>query len=80
MRMVRMVSPVLMLPSKFTAPIAPAYQRRDERSLSSTNCIAHNFGAPVTVTAQAWVRNASSKSKPGRSMPSTWSTVWNSFE
>jgi hypothetical protein len=57
MRMVRMVSPVLMLPSKFTAPIAPAYQRRDERSLSSTNCIAHNFGAPVTVTAQAWVRN-----------------------
>ncbi len=70
-RMVRMVSPVLMLPSKFTAPIAPAYQRRDERSLSSTNCIAHNFGAPVTVTAQAWVRKASSASKPGRSMPST---------
>ena len=30
-----MVSPVLMLPSKFTAPIAPAYQRRDERSWSS---------------------------------------------
>ena len=27
--------------------------------------------APVTVTAQAWVRNASSESKPGRSMPST---------
>ena len=69
-----------MLPSKFTAPIAPAYQRRDERSLSSTNCIAHNFGAPVTVTAQAWVRKASSESKPGRKMPSTWSTVWNSFE
>ena len=30
--------------------------------------MAHNFGAPVTVTAQAWVRNASSKSKPGRSI------------
>ena len=71
MRMVRMVRPVLMPPSKLTAPIAPAYQRRDERSLSSTNCIAHSFGAPVTVTAQAWVRNASSASKPGRSMPST---------
>jgi hypothetical protein len=75
MRMVRMVMPVLRPPSKVTAPIAPAYQRRDERSLSSTNCIAHFFGAPVTVTAQAWVRNASSASKPGRSMPSTWSTV-----
>ena len=71
MRMVRMVRPVLIEPSKFTAPMAPAYQRRGERSLSSTNCMAHNFGAPVTVTAQACVRNASSASKPGRSMPST---------
>ena len=62
MRMVRMVSPVLMLPSKLTQPIAPAYQRRGERSWSSTNCIAQSFGAPVTVTAQAWVRNASSAS------------------
>jgi len=31
-RMVRIVNPVLMLPSKFTTPIAPAYQRRDDRS------------------------------------------------
>ena len=53
MRMVRIVMPVLIPPSKVTAPIAPAYQRRDERSLSSTNCIAHFFGAPVTVTAHA---------------------------
>ena len=37
--------------------------------------VAQSVGAPVTVTAQAWVRNASSESKPGRRMPSTWSTV-----
>ena len=44
------------------------------------NCIAHALGAPVTVTAHAWDRNASSASKPGRSVPSTWSTVWISRE
>ena len=40
------------------------------------NCIAQAFGAPVTVTAHMWVRNASSASNPGRSRPSMWSTVW----
>ncbi len=40
------------------------------------NCIAHAFGAPVTVTAHACARNASSASNPGRRRPSTWSTVW----
>ena len=40
------------------------------------NCMAQVLGAPVTVTAHMWVRNASSASKPGRSRPSTWSTVW----
>ena len=44
------------------------------------NSIAARFGAPVTVTAQAWVRNASSASRSGRRMPSTWSTVWISRE
>ena len=61
-------------------PIAPPYQARTLFSLSSMNCIAHSFGAPVTVTAQVWVRKASSASKPSRSMPSTWSTVWISRE
>ncbi len=40
------------------------------------NCMAQAFGAPVTVTAHMWVRNASRASKPGRSRPSMWSTVW----
>ena len=37
--------------------------------------MAHAFGAPVTVTAHAWARKASSASISGRSRPSTWSTV-----
>mmetsp|Transcript_13140 Transcript_13140/g.43880 ORF Transcript_13140/g.43880 Transcript_13140/m.43880 type:complete len:296 (-) Transcript_13140:352-1239(-) len=40
------------------------------------NRAAHDFGAPVTVTAQVWHRNASSASNPSRRYPSTWSTVW----
>ena len=65
-----------MPPSKPIAPTAPPYQRRGVASWSSMNCIAHVFGAPVTVTAHMWVRKASSASNPGRSRPSTWSTVW----
>ena len=60
--------------------MAPPYQRRDERSCSSIKRIAQSFGAPVTVTAQAWLRNPSSASNSGRSSPSTWSTVWISRE
>src|SRR5947209_1616933 len=56
--MVRMVRPVLMLPSKFTAPIAPAYQRRDERSLSSTNCMAHNFVEDNERSSRRWYAGA----------------------
>ena len=65
-----------MLPSKPSRPTAPPYQARAERSWSSMNCIAQAFGAPVTVTAHAWARNASSASISGRRRPSTWSTVW----
>src|SRR5437899_1079818 len=79
-RTVRSVSPVFMLPSKPSRPTAPPYQARGDRSWSSMNCIAHVLGAPVTVTAHAWARNASSASKPSRSRPSTWSTVWMSRE
>ena len=43
------------------------------------NCMAQVLGAPVTVTAHMWVRNASSASNPGRSRPSMWSTVWMSL-
>ena len=57
-------------------PTAPPYQRRGARSWSSMNCIAQVLGAPVTVTAHMWVRNASRASNPGRSRPSMWSTVW----
>ena len=71
MRIVRSVSPVFMLPSKVSRPIAPPYQRRGERSSASIKRIAHSFGAPVTVTAQAWLRNPSSASNSGRSSPST---------
>ena len=78
--MVRSVRPVLRVPSKPTLPMAPPYHALAERSWRSRNIIAAVFGAPVTVTAHAWVRNASSASKPGRSRPSTWSTVWISFE
>mmetsp|Transcript_10319 Transcript_10319/g.24392 ORF Transcript_10319/g.24392 Transcript_10319/m.24392 type:complete len:203 (+) Transcript_10319:865-1473(+) len=80
MRMVRRVRPVLMLPSKPSCPIAPPYQRRGVRSLSSRNCIAQALGAPVTVTAQVWARKASSASNPWRRVPWTWSTVWMSLE
>ena len=73
---VRSVSPVFMLPSKPITPTAPPYQRRGPPSWSSMNCMAQVFGAPVTVTAHMWVRNASSASSPGRSRPSMWSTVW----
>ncbi len=73
---VRSVSPVFMPPSKPIIPTAPPYQRRGACSWSSMNCIAQVFGAPVTVTAHMWVRNASSASSPGRSLPSMWSTVW----
>ena len=47
-----------MLPSKVTRPIAPPYQRRADRSFSSIKRIAQSFGAPVTVTAQAWLKKA----------------------
>ena len=73
---VRRVSPVFIEPSKPILPTAPPYQRRGASSLSSMNCIAQVFGAPVTVTAHMCVRNASSASNPGRSRPSMWSTVW----
>ena len=73
---VRRVSPVFMLPSKPITPTAPPYQRRGPPSWSSMNCMAQVFGAPVTVTAHMWDRNASSASSPGRSRPSMWSTVW----
>ena len=72
---VRSVSPVFIEPSKPTLPTAPPYQRRGPPSLSSMNCIAQAFGAPVTVTAHMWVRNASSASIPGSRRPSMWSTV-----
>ena len=73
---VRSVSPVFIEPSKPILPTAPPYQRRRESSLSSMNCMAQAFGAPVTVTAHMWVRKASSASNPGSSRPSMWSTVW----
>ena len=73
---VRSVSPVFIEPSKPILPTAPPYQRRGAPSLSSMNCMAQAFGAPVTVTAHMWVRNASSASRPGSSRPSMWSTVW----
>ena len=73
---VRSVRPVFIDPSKPILPTAPPYQRRGAVSLSSMNCIAQVFGAPVTVTAHMCVRNASSASNPGRSRPSMWSTVW----
>ncbi len=73
---VRNVRPVFIEPSKPILPTAPPYQRRRESSLSSMNCMAQAFGAPVTVTAHMWVRNASIASNPGRSRPSMWSTVW----
>ena len=76
MRMVRSVSPVFIFPSNPMKPIAPPYQERHDRSLLSMNRIAQIFGAPVTVTAQAWARKASRASYSGRRMPSTWSTVW----
>ena len=44
------------------------------------NSMAASLGAPVTVTAQVWVRKASRQSKPARRRPSTWSTVWMSRE
>ena len=65
-----------MPPSKPIAPTAPPYQRRGVASWSSMNCMAQILGAPVTVTAHMWVRNASSASNPVCSRPSTWSTVW----
>jgi hypothetical protein len=65
-RAVRSVRPVFIPPANPTIPTAPPYQPRAERSLSSMKRIAQTFGAPVTVTAQAWVRNASSASKPSR--------------
>ena len=80
MRMVRSVSPVFRSPLKCTMPIAPPYQARGLFSFFSMKRIAHSFGAPVTVTAQAWVRNASNASMPSRSRPSIWSTVWISRE
>ena len=55
-----------MLPSKPSAPTAPPYHLRGLVSWSSMNCIAHVLGAPVTVTAHMWVKNASSASNPGR--------------
>ena len=73
---VRKVSPVFMPPSKPIAPTAPPYQRRGVASWSSMNCMAQCLGAPVTVTAHMWVKNASSASNPVCSRPSTWSTVW----
>ena len=53
MRMVRSVRPVFMSPLKCTMPIAPPYQARGLFSFCSMKRIAHSFGAPVTVTAQA---------------------------
>ena len=76
MRTVRSVSPVFIAPSKPMRPMAPPYQRRAERSFASMKRIAQCLGAPVTVTAQVWLRKASSASNSGRRMPSTWSTVW----
>ena len=69
-----------MLPSKPIQPTAPPYQRRGACSWSSMNCMAQVLGAPVTVTAHMWDRNASSASNPGRSLPSMWSTVCMSRE
>ena len=63
-------------PSKPIHPTAPPYHARGVFSWSSMNCMAQAFGAPVTVTAHMWDRKASRASKPGRSVPSTWSTVW----
>ena len=73
---VRRVRPVFIEPSNPIVPTAPPYHRRGASSWSSMNCMAQALGAPVTVTAHMWVKNASSASKPGRSRPSTWSTVW----
>ena len=42
---------VFMSPLKPTMPTAPPYQARGLFSCSSINRMAHNFGAPVTVTA-----------------------------
>ena len=76
MRMVRSVSPVFRSPLKWTMPIAPPYQARGLFSWPSMKRMAQSFGAPVTVTAQAWLRKASKASMPSRSRPSMWSTVW----
>ena len=77
---VRRVRPVFMPPSKPIIPTAPPYQRRGACSWSSMNCMAQALGAPVTVTAHMWVRNASSAaSEPSRAaakqLPPMWSTV-----
>jgi hypothetical protein len=69
-----------MSPSNFTMPIAPPYQARGLFSWFSMKRMAHSFGAPVTVTAQACVRKPSKASMPSRNRPSTWSTVWISRE
>ena len=66
MRIVRRVRPVFALPSKPSAPTAPPYQRRALRSCASMNSSAARFGAPVTVTAQACERKASSASHSGQ--------------
>lgn len=66
MRTVRSVSPVFRHPSKPMQPTAPPYQWRGDSSWSSTNWMAHGFGAPVTVTAHVCARKASIASKPSR--------------
>mmetsp|Transcript_22152 Transcript_22152/g.87883 ORF Transcript_22152/g.87883 Transcript_22152/m.87883 type:complete len:330 (+) Transcript_22152:1056-2045(+) len=74
------VSPVFIEPSNATWPTAPPYHARGDFSCFSMNRDAHALGAPVTVTAHVWHRNASKASKPSRRYPSTWSTVWMSLE
>ena len=53
-----------MSPFSEIMPTAPPYQPRASFSSVSTVCAAAFFGAPITVTAHMWLRNASSESKP----------------
>ncbi|MCY1300759.1 hypothetical protein D9M70_503380 [compost metagenome] len=80
MRIVRSVRPVFMSPLKPTMPIAPPYHARGLFSWLSMKRMAQSFGAPVTVTAQAWLRKPSKASMSSRRRPSIWSTVWISRE
>ena len=61
---VRIRMPVLMSPFSEIMPTAPPYQPRASFSRASMVCAAAFLGAPITVTAHMWLRNASSESKP----------------